>query len=116
MQSEFRAPTTRERLLFGRIGTLTFKGRDEIVAQIDSCAVRTIDDNGSLAIQSLRRHPAKVSARVPVEGEVADSDGVIIHVLLHVVDGFATEIQYYKEDGSSIDVVPDVSAIEFFAY
>jgi hypothetical protein len=37
-----------------------------------------------------------------VESEARDTDGVIIHVLLHVVDGKASELEFFKEDSSRI--------------
>jgi hypothetical protein len=45
---------------------------------------------------------AAVKKRIPVEAEGLDEDGITVHFLLHVVDGFATELEVYKDDGSLI--------------
>jgi hypothetical protein len=39
---------------------------------------------------------------VPVEAELVDEDGVIVHVLLHVVDGFLNELEVYREDSAPV--------------
>ena len=36
--------------------------------------------------------------RIPVEGEAPDRDGMMIHYLLHVVDGRMNELEVYKDD------------------
>jgi len=45
---------------------------------------------------------AKVKRRIPAEAEFRDTDGVLIHILLHVIDGKVNELEIYKEDGSPI--------------
>jgi hypothetical protein len=45
---------------------------------------------------------APVALRIPVEGMAADADGVAIAVLLHVVDGWVTELEVYRVDGKQI--------------
>jgi len=45
---------------------------------------------------------AHVARRVPVEAELEDVDGVTIHVLLHVVQGFLNELEVFREDGGLI--------------
>jgi hypothetical protein len=49
---------------------------------------------------------------VPVEGSGSDTDGVPIHLLVHVVDGLAVELEIYKADGSPILSMPPLDAIE----
>lgn len=41
-----------------------------------------------------------------------DVDGTKIHMLMHVVDGFADEIEYYKIDLSAIIERPNIAALE----
>jgi hypothetical protein len=33
---------------------------------------------------------------------IQDTDGVLIHVLLHVVDGFMNELEIFREDSGPI--------------
>lgn len=93
-----------------------FPGRDAIVQQLVDCSVRTIDENGSLEFQIVSPIKASsVQSRVPTEGEAEDSDGVIIHFLLHVVNGVLQELEIYKEDNSKVLAMPAINAIRVFA-
>jgi len=104
--------TLFEKQLFARFLSQPFSGRDEIAEQIPAASVRTIDQDGSLEIESTSPVLAMgVKARVPVEAEGEDADGVCIHFLLHVVDGRASELEVYKEDGTEIKVLPEVDAL-----
>ena len=65
-----RAMTLFEKQLFARFLSQPFSGRDEIAEQISAASVRTIDQDGSLEIQSTSPVLAMgVKARVPVEAE-----------------------------------------------
>lgn len=109
---ELRAMTLFEKQLFARFLSQPFSGSKEIAEQINAASVRTLDQEGSLAIQSTSPALATgVKARVPVEAEGEDEDGVCIHFLLHVVRGRAYELEVYKEDGTKIRVLPEVKAI-----
>jgi len=80
----FRDLTDNERTILNRLLETDFPGRDQIVEQLRVSRVKTIDENGSLEIQT--DSPVKASSvksRVPTEGEIEDSDGVIIHFLVH---------------------------------
>ena len=99
---DYREPTTRERDLFHKLLSVDFPGRDELAHQLASAHVHPVDADGSLKIQTTVDRTAPVSRRVPVEAEVLDTDGIPIYVLLHVVDGRASEIEVYKADGSDI--------------
>jgi hypothetical protein len=41
-----------------------------------------------------------------------DEDGVHVHFLLHVVEGFAKELEFYKDDGTPIKRMPHPSELE----
>jgi hypothetical protein len=41
-----------------------------------------------------------------VEAEAEDVDGVPIHLLLHVVDGMARELELFREDGKTVQRQP----------
>ena len=64
--------------------------------------VRRIDADGSLEISVPEGPRAEVIRRVPVEAEAVDSDGVPIHVLLHVVDGLLHELELFREDSRPV--------------
>jgi hypothetical protein len=96
--------------------SIGFTGRDEIRKQLDACSVREIDENGSLEfLIPSARALAHVTSRVPSEGEYSDSDGVTVHVLLHVVNGVVNELELFKEDNSVVKDRDGVAAIEVFS-
>jgi hypothetical protein len=43
-----------------------------------------------------------VHRRVPIEAVADDIDGMTIHVLLHVVDGYIDGLELYREDGLAL--------------
>jgi hypothetical protein len=85
-----------------------FPGRDAVAEQVAVASVREIDDNGSLVFAPSDKTPAEVVRRIPVEAELDDSDGVTIHVLLHVVDGLVKELEVYRDDSGRVqrELVP----------
>jgi hypothetical protein len=42
-------------------------------------------------------------------------DGVPVYFLLHVVDGFVSELEIYKADGKSILALPEPGKIQLLA-
>jgi hypothetical protein len=103
----FRDFTTHEQGIIDRLLEKAFPGRDEICEQMKKCLVRTMDEDESLGFLVQSNVKAKVERRIPVEAELQDADGVLIHLLLHVVDGKVNELEIYKEDGSPIIESPD---------
>jgi hypothetical protein len=79
-----------------------FPGRDAVAEQVAVASVREIDDNGSLEFAPSDKMPAQVVRQIPVETELDDSDGVTIHVLLHVVDGLVKELEVYRDDSGRV--------------
>jgi hypothetical protein len=67
-----------------------FSGRDELVPLLRNVIVRTIDEDDGLELKSRVQGKAPVMKRIPVEAEGKDEDGVMIHMLLHVVAFFGT--------------------------
>lgn len=98
----WRVLSGAEALLLTRLLSVEFAGRDELVAQAKVAVARSIDDNGSIALRVRDRRAADVARRIPVEGELEDDDGVTVHVLLHVVDGFLSELEVYREDSGAL--------------
>lgn len=79
-----------------------FAGREELLTQLDEAVARSIDDDGSVSLKCSGTVKAAVITRIPVEGEAPDRDGMMIHYLLHVVDGKMSELEVYKDDSSSV--------------
>ncbi len=80
----------------------SFPGRDEIVLQLAVARSRRIDDHGCLALSARGAPRAAVLRRVPTEAVADDIDGMTIHVLLHVVDGYIDGLELYREDGLAL--------------
>ncbi len=93
----FREPKVGERKIFDRLLEPKFLGRDALRDQLRDCLVKVIDQNGNLKILVRPDVRAHVKYRIPVEGEFEDRDGVTAHVLLHVVEGKADELEVYKD-------------------
>jgi hypothetical protein len=99
---EFRSLSDLEGRLLAVLLSTDFLGRDALVEQVAAASVREIDDNGSLEFARSDKTPAEVVRRIPVEAELDDSDGVTIHVLLHVVDGLVKELEVYRDDSGPV--------------
>ena len=108
----FRDFTAHEQGIIDRLLEKAFPGRDEICKQMKTCLVRAIDEDKSLEFLVRSNVKAKVKKRIPVEAEVQDTDGILMHILLHVVDGKVNELEIYKEDGSLIIERPDPSKLK----
>jgi hypothetical protein len=101
--AEWRRITEREKRLVERLLSGTFEGAEELRSQLTDARVRTLDESGSIEFAPCSAGaPSAVSQRVPAEGEVVDTDGVVIHVLVHVIDGLIRELELHKEDGSAV--------------
>jgi hypothetical protein len=79
-----------------------FTGRDALLVQLEHVVGQIIDENGGLSLKCSSALKAVVKTRVPVMGDVPDIDGMVIHYLLHVVDGKMNELEIYKDDSSKI--------------
>lgn len=102
----FRGLTDRERLLVSELMRAEFNGAAEIREQLGACEARTLDAEGSFELRVKNRPPARVFFRVPVELAARDRDGAGIHVLLHVVDGIARQVEVYKDTPTPICAWP----------
>ena len=112
IESGFRRANKMERELLLRLMEAEFPGRNELALMIQDILVRTIDEFGSLELQSQSERTVQVIQRVPVEAEAKDIDGHEIHIMLHVVDGRPVELEILKIDGDSILRMPDPPAFE----
>ena len=71
-----------------------------------------IDDEGSLRIIPEKKSFAHVQKLISVKGPYIDSDGIDVHVLLHTPNGMPSELEFYKDDGSSIVKRPCASEVD----
>jgi hypothetical protein len=108
IELEPRPLSERERRMLAALLAADFPGRSALSVQAAHVKGRRIDQNGSLALapepETLR---AEVVRRIPVEAEFDDQDGVGVHVLLHVLDGYLNELEIYREDSSPLQREPD---------
>jgi len=97
---DFRDPGEAEWAVLDKLLTEKFPGVDALREQSKVLRVRRIDSEGSLELQPSEKAPrAEVVERVPIEGELIDRDGTAIRVLLHVVDGWMTELEVFRDAG-----------------
>ena len=108
----FRHFTALEQGIIDRLLEKPFPGRDELCAQMKKCLVRTLDEDNSVEFFVATDVKSQVKRRIPVEAEFQDADGVLVHMLLHVVDGKVNALEIYKEDGSSLLENPDPSKLK----
>jgi hypothetical protein len=111
MDSDFRPLNADERALLEKLLDCEFPGRNELRRQLDSVAAQKVYGDGTLALRVSSGQPAAVKGRIPTEGSCPDADGVMIHVLLHVVNGMMDELEIFKEDGSNVVRPPMADAL-----
>ena len=109
--SEWRPPSDYERQVIERLLAAEFPGVRELRNQLATCVVKTFRGYGTVKIQSKCPQAAKVVDRVPVEAAADDADGYGIHYLLHVIDGFAEELEVFTETLLDIIKTPDPSSL-----
>ncbi len=104
-----REPSSEELQVVGRLLEPHFPGAAELREQARRSTVR-LQDYGGVVVFAFEApvgvRPARVEQRIPVEGEAADSDGVIIHLLLHVIGGLLKEVEVFREDSEPIRRFP----------
>jgi uncharacterized protein DUF6984 len=111
-EKEFREPTQAEQQLLQRLLEANFPGRDELAPLLLNILVRTVDGDGSLELKSQIDGKAPIVKRIPVEAEAKDDDGVVIHMLLHVVGGRPIELEFFREDTVPVKRTPPASDFE----
>lgn len=101
-----------ERNILATLLRAEFPGRSELAQQAGTALVRSLDTNGSVSFVRVEGPSAKVVRRIPVEAEVEDEDGTIIHVLLHVLDGRLNELEIYREDSGPVTRTPSPDSLQ----
>jgi hypothetical protein len=111
-----RGLTPEERRLLGYLLSVPFAGSHELLGQIPhlrvSAACSACPTIELVTEDDVPR--ALVSRRIPVEARGRDVDGVPIQVLLHVLNGTASEIEVCRVDGQEIRTMPETASLELF--
>jgi hypothetical protein len=97
-----------------RLVSADFPGAGELRVQVSKSSFKRRDLGGALILEADLPDglpPAHVDRRVPVEAEGADSDGMTIHFLAHVVGGYLREVEIFREDGEKIRLVPPADSL-----
>jgi hypothetical protein len=80
--------------------------------------VRNVNSDGSILrfedFSSVPSAPMPPIHLVPVEAVFPDTDGVKIHILLHVREGRLYELEFLKEDATKLLEYPDADEIKDF--
>jgi hypothetical protein len=106
LDAVYRPMDPAERSLVEFLLRHSFPGRDELLIQMEGATVKTIDENGSLSFETADAKPAAVKHRIPIEASSPDTDAVVIHILLHIVHGYLSELEIYKDDSSIVNRTP----------
>jgi hypothetical protein len=96
-----------------------FVGREELRQQLRAARVTAVCRCGCRSILLEVDHrlapPAQVRRRIPIEATGADVDGMTIHLLLHVVGGYMTELEVFREDGEPLVALPAATELSLFS-
>jgi len=115
---DLRSPSQTENAILNILASHEFPGNIEIKNQLNNCKVRTIDKDGSIEIKiNADKKRANVKERIPVEAKL-ETDTYPIYFLLHVIDGYAVELEVYKADSSGYDhinKIENLSKLHVFA-
>lgn len=112
-QLEIHPLTAVERDWLDRFLSYDIDGIEQLRAQAATVQARWVESRGQPAMLfsvNPTSPRATVKSRVPVEAMVRDADGMGVHLLLHVVDGYLSEIEVYREDGNPLRHWPDLAA------
>lgn len=113
--NNFRKLTDHEIKILEKLFSREFPGRDALREQISACLVKTIgygDNYGSIEFKINSKVKASVTNRIPLLGHTYDTDGILIEIFLHVVDGQANELEIVKADNSPLKQKINPSTIE----
>ena len=106
-----------QRILYKLLDQCTFD-TSSLRPQVAIIKVQNVNDDGSILrfenLKSAPPAPIPPIHFVPVEAIVSDTDGVKIHILLHLREGRLYEMEYLKEDGTIIMKHPDPQEMKEF--
>lgn len=101
---EFRALSQLEKSIIMSLVSVV-DDNENLLKQIESARVKEIDDYGSLKFDGFEAHPYMMVSGPLVTGQQEDVDtiensGPYINFILLLKDGFMSELDIYKDDGS----------------
>lgn len=131
---DWRQIEPRERALLMHLLRGEFHGRAEILEQLQSLEVKPISPEGSLRFRSsgpladvedIDAPSNRANDKVPIRGFYDDdlsSNAIfrfasLVMLVVHVTDGKISELEIYKEDGSTINNDPyeiELSKVHFY--
>jgi hypothetical protein len=96
-----------------------FQGSAQLQEQLNSAKVSEECGSGcgsiGLVVDPCSSTIARVRRRIPIEAQGLDVDGVPVHFLLHVVDGFLAELEIFREDPDPVIQLPSVDLLALFS-
>jgi hypothetical protein len=120
MQQHWRSLTALEEAIINRLLHEEFPGVDVLRRQFVDLRARPIERELSVELKVDNQVRAILKKRVPVEAQYCEDEPykdlgqVHVHILLHVRGGLMSELEFYKDDGTSITRLPDVSELRIF--
>jgi len=120
MPEAFRPITASETALLERLLELKVAGRDALLQQLPGLQAQIIDAEGSLRFRVTGGPLAPMKRGVIAEAQYTDTPesgslGVQVNLLLHVLDGRLSILEFYKDDGTPIARTPDPSELRLFS-
>jgi hypothetical protein len=116
-ERDFRKLSDNERRVLEKLLREEFPGCSSLRDQLMSIAARSADENGSAWLRSAEgAEPAATAKRIPVEADYDDEDGVTVHVLLHVLNGFMDELEIFREDSGPLLEPVDADKLRVLVY
>jgi hypothetical protein len=114
--SKSREIAERERVILRKLLRHDFIGASQLRRQIDGILVSDIPGESSLVLfpRVESGSSASVEYQQPVEGKGLDSDGVPIHFVVHVVNGWLSELEIFREDSKPLIRWPDAESIQVY--
>jgi hypothetical protein len=115
----FRSPCENEPRILSRLLELPFRGRAELLQQLDGLRVKRIDQDGSLQLEVTSKAQAPydglaVEARCP-DSDTRDQTDPHINLLLHLREGKMWMLEIYRDDSLPIKAEPDPELFELFS-
>ncbi len=120
MQSKWRPVSGIELGIFERMLAADFPGVEVLRKQLPDLEVREIDGEASLELKVANQVRTIFKYPVPVEASYSDIapyqalSQVHVHILLHVNLGLMNEVEIYKDDGTTIERLPEPAELHIF--
>jgi hypothetical protein len=120
MEQCWRSLTTLEEAIINRLLQEDFPAVEVLRRQFVDLQARPIARELSVELKVDNQVRAILKTRMPIAAEYCDDEPykdlgqIHVHILLHVRGGLMSELEFYKDDGTSITRLPDVSELRIF--